>query len=122
MYFFSFIVAAGTAALALAGPIAERYGSGPFLNAIAKRNGSRTFKYFGINEAGAEFGPQSLPGLLGKDYIWPSKSSIDVSVDSTESLSSVLTAFQDFGWPWPQYIPCPVLDGAIDPWMHDWTC
>jgi endoglucanase len=35
------------------------------------------FQYFGVNESGAEFGEGNLPGTLGKDYIWPTTSSID---------------------------------------------
>ncbi|PLB33869.1 putative endoglucanase [Aspergillus candidus] len=34
------------------------------------------FVWFGSNESGAEFGQNNLPGLLGKDYIWPSASTI----------------------------------------------
>ncbi|KAF9565260.1 endoglucanase [Agrocybe pediades] len=41
-------------------------------------SGSRTkFKYFGVNESGAEFGDTAIPGVLGTDYTWPSPSSID---------------------------------------------
>ncbi|KAF9519115.1 glycoside hydrolase family 5 protein [Hydnum rufescens UP504] len=44
-------------------------------------SGSLTkFKYFGVNEAGAEFSGYSWPGTLGTDYIWPSPSSIDYFV------------------------------------------
>ncbi|CAL1715810.1 unnamed protein product [Somion occarium] len=40
--------------------------------------GTRTkFKYFGVNESGAEFGQTTIPGVLGTDYTWPSPSSID---------------------------------------------
>ncbi|KAA8906644.1 endoglucanase [Sphaerosporella brunnea] len=40
--------------------------------------GSRTkFKYFGINESGAEFGNNVIPGTLGTDYTWPTTDSID---------------------------------------------
>ncbi|KAF9532515.1 glycoside hydrolase [Crepidotus variabilis] len=35
------------------------------------------FKFFGVNESGAEFGDTAIPGTLGKDYTWPSPSSID---------------------------------------------
>ncbi|KAG8888776.1 hypothetical protein FRB98_006788 [Tulasnella sp. 332] len=35
------------------------------------------FKYFGVNESGAEFGNTAWPGVLGTDYIWPAPSSID---------------------------------------------
>jgi hypothetical protein len=43
-------------------------------------SGTRTkFKYFGVNESGAEFGNTNIPGVLGTDYTWPSPSSVDVS-------------------------------------------
>ncbi|PPQ70299.1 hypothetical protein CVT26_014584 [Gymnopilus dilepis] len=43
--------------------------------------GTRTkFKFFGVNESGAEFGQTVIPGTLGKDYTWPSPSSIDYFV------------------------------------------
>ncbi|KAH8152685.1 uncharacterized protein LAJ45_03526 [Morchella importuna] len=35
------------------------------------------FKYYGVNEAGAEFGNQNVPGVLGTDYTWPTTDSID---------------------------------------------
>ncbi|KAJ6029746.1 hypothetical protein N7499_005424 [Penicillium canescens] len=35
-----------------------------------------SFLWFGSNESGAEFGNQNIPGVLGKDYIWPSTSAI----------------------------------------------
>ncbi|KAF7981198.1 hypothetical protein HWV62_34521 [Athelia sp. TMB] len=38
------------------------------------------FKYFGVNESGAEFGNTAWPGVLGKDYEWPADSSIDFFV------------------------------------------
>lgn len=39
---------------------------------------AKKFKYFGVNQSGAEFGETTFPGVLGTDYIWPSTSSIDV--------------------------------------------
>ncbi|TBU53312.1 endoglucanase [Dichomitus squalens] len=43
--------------------------------------GTRTkFSYFGVNESGGEFGNTVIPGELGKDYTWPSPSSIDYFV------------------------------------------
>ncbi|KAI1784896.1 endoglucanase [Ganoderma leucocontextum] len=40
--------------------------------------GTRTkFSYFGVNESGAEFGNTVIPGQLGKDYTFPSPSSVD---------------------------------------------
>ncbi|TDL25485.1 endoglucanase [Rickenella mellea] len=38
------------------------------------------FKFFGVNESGAEFGNGNIPGVLGTDYTWPSPSSIDYFV------------------------------------------
>jgi len=38
------------------------------------------FKFFGVNESGAEFGNTAWPGQLGKDYTWPEPSSIDYFV------------------------------------------
>ncbi|KAF7981550.1 hypothetical protein HWV62_33151 [Athelia sp. TMB] len=38
------------------------------------------FKYFGVNESGAEFGNTAWPGVLGTDYEWPADSSIDFFV------------------------------------------
>ncbi|QRV85151.1 Cellulase (glycosyl hydrolase family 5 protein) [Ceratobasidium sp. AG-Ba] len=41
-------------------------------------SGTRTkFKYFGVNQSCAEFGQSKIPGVLGTDYTWPSKSSVD---------------------------------------------
>ncbi|CAG8973257.1 hypothetical protein HYALB_00000018 [Hymenoscyphus albidus] len=40
----------------------------------AKSSGK--FKFFGVNEAGAEFGETVFPGIAGKTYQWPSTASI----------------------------------------------
>ncbi|KAL0954437.1 hypothetical protein HGRIS_003416 [Hohenbuehelia grisea] len=37
----------------------------------------KKFRFFGVNQSGAEFGNQNIPGVLGTDYTWPSPSSID---------------------------------------------
>ncbi|KAG2017977.1 acetyl xylan esterase [Coprinopsis cinerea AmutBmut pab1-1] len=39
------------------------------------------FRYFGVNQAGAEFGSNIIPGELGTHYIWPAPSSIDFFVN-----------------------------------------
>ncbi|KAL7276380.1 hypothetical protein RUND412_000617 [Rhizina undulata] len=39
------------------------------------------FTYYGVNEAGAEFGNSNIPGTLGTDYIWPTTDSIDYFMD-----------------------------------------
>ncbi|PAV16406.1 endoglucanase [Pyrrhoderma noxium] len=43
--------------------------------------GATKFDYFGVNESGAEFGNNKIPGTLGTDYTWPSPSSIDFFVE-----------------------------------------
>ncbi|KAF5341952.1 hypothetical protein D9611_001511 [Ephemerocybe angulata] len=50
-------------------------GSSACPGAVAK------FKYFGVNQSGAEFGDAYIPGTLGKDYTWPSPSSVDYFVN-----------------------------------------
>ncbi|KAF8656235.1 hypothetical protein AX16_002671 [Volvariella volvacea WC 439] len=39
------------------------------------------FRFFGVNQAGAEFGENVIPGELGTHYTWPSPSSIDYFVN-----------------------------------------
>ncbi|KAJ7475903.1 endoglucanase [Mycena latifolia] len=38
------------------------------------------FKFFGVNQSGAEFGSATWPGTWGKDFIFPAPSSIDYFV------------------------------------------
>ncbi|KAK4235566.1 glycoside hydrolase [Achaetomium macrosporum] len=38
------------------------------------------FQFVGVNQSGAEFGQDTLPGQLGKHYTWPAKSSIDTLI------------------------------------------
>lgn len=78
MLFSSLLIAAGTVAFAFAGP-------------IAKQKRGKTFQFFGVNEAGAEFGGNNLPGVVDKDYAWPSTSSIDVGLELPVFLEDVLT-------------------------------
>jgi endoglucanase len=63
MRFISVLLAAATAGLAIAAPVTTKRAT--------------KFKFFGVNEAGPEFGNKNLPGTKGKDYIWPTKSTID---------------------------------------------
>lgn len=58
MQFLNLLLLAGTAALALAAP-------------SKKQKRVKNFKWFGVNESGAEFGQGNIPGTLGKDYTWP---------------------------------------------------
>ncbi|RYO80708.1 hypothetical protein DL766_002933 [Monosporascus sp. MC13-8B] len=61
MRFADLIVGAAAVAGALAAP--------------RKRQGG--FEFTGVNQAGAEFGQNTLPGQLGKHYTWPASSAID---------------------------------------------
>ncbi|KAI5776409.1 glycoside hydrolase superfamily [Geopyxis carbonaria] len=70
MHLFSQLVTFSLAALAA--------GAAMNLDTRATCDGTRTkFKYFGVNEAGAEFGNNVVPGVLGTNYIWPTTTSID---------------------------------------------
>lgn len=41
-------------------------------------NGQRTkFKYFGVNQSGAEFGNQNIPGVYMTDYVFPAPRYVD---------------------------------------------
>ncbi|KAF2201350.1 endo-beta-1,4-glucanase [Delitschia confertaspora ATCC 74209] len=63
MRFISLLAAALTASLAVAAPVKEKR--------VSK------FKFFGVNESGPEFGEKNFPGTKGKDYVWPTQSTID---------------------------------------------
>ncbi len=45
---------------------------------------SGKFKWLGVDESGAEFGSSSYPGVWGKDFIFPSTSSLDACPFSYE--------------------------------------
>ena len=59
------------------GPTSTTTSSTPVSAAVTCDNRTK-FKFFGVNQSGAEFGNQNIPGVLGTDYTWPSPSSIDV--------------------------------------------
>lgn len=40
------------------------------------------FQFFGVNEAGPEFGEGNLPGVYGTDYTWPTPSTIDTLISA----------------------------------------
>lgn len=48
------------------------------------------FKYFGVNEAGGEFGEGSKPGVWGKDFIFPDTNAIKVSTHHPRTSSPSL--------------------------------
>lgn len=68
MRFISMLLAASTAGLALAAPSKK----------VRRQN---KFKWFGINESGAEFGDGIFPGLYNKDYIWYDMSTVDTFIE-----------------------------------------
>ena len=113
------LLAAGTATLVLAVPMAKPYGTRAFSDPIAKRNGTRAFQYFGVNQACAEFGAKKLPGLLNKDYTWPNASSIDVTQDKVGCGELSTDTVLDIGWSWHEHLPYPVPDGAVESLLDD---
>ncbi|OHF03779.1 endoglucanase 3 [Colletotrichum orchidophilum] len=48
----------------------------PVASAPATPGKSGKFKWFGINQSGAEFGAGALPGVLGQDYVFPDLNTI----------------------------------------------
>ena len=68
MRFGSLLVAASTAVLVVAAPSMEK-----------KKRVSK-FRWFGVNESGAEFGNTAIPGELGKDYTWPVEQVHDIAL------------------------------------------
>jgi hypothetical protein len=74
MKFFTILLGAAAAGSALAAPA----GDVPTPTTKTTKRASK-FQFVGVNQSGAEFGQNTLPGQLGKHYTWPAKSSIDVS-------------------------------------------
>ncbi|KAK0672211.1 glycoside hydrolase superfamily [Cercophora samala] len=71
MKFLNFLLGAATVGSALAAPA-------PVCDAPTKR--ATKFQFVGVNQSGAEFGKDTLPGQLGKHYTWPVRSSIDTLI------------------------------------------
>jgi endoglucanase len=74
MKLLNIFLGAVAASSALAAPASDA----PTPTTKEKRAGK--FKFVGVNQSGAEFGKDTLPGQLGKHYTWPAKASIDVSL------------------------------------------
>lgn len=47
------------------------------MKALPHASRAASFQWFGVNEAGAEFGNTVVPGQLGKDYTWPDTAAIE---------------------------------------------
>lgn len=74
-----------------------------------------SFKWVGVSESGAEFGSSAIPGELGKDYIWPEDSSIDVCSNPAVRAcggsswdNENLILFTDFDGQGLQHLPHPI--------------
>lgn len=67
MRFASMLLAAVTASVVVAAPVEKR---------------AKKFKFFGVNESGPEFGNKNFPGTKGKDYVWPTFSTIDTFINA----------------------------------------
>jgi hypothetical protein len=76
-----------------------------------KNKRAAKFQFVGVNQSGAEFGKDSLPGQLNKHYVWPTKSSIDVNPPLSSSLEvrgehgRSTNAMLDAHGPWDEHFP-----------------
>ncbi|KAK4120672.1 glycoside hydrolase family 5 protein [Parathielavia appendiculata] len=75
MKFLNLLLGAAVAGASVAAPVANA--STPDTNTDKRAS---KFRFVGVNQSGAEFGKDTLPGQLGKHYTWPSKSSIDTLI------------------------------------------
>ncbi|KAK4185431.1 family 5 putative glycoside hydrolase [Podospora australis] len=73
MKFLKALLGAVAISSAVAAPTATV--NAPTCDAPSKR--ATKFQFVGVNQSGAEFGKDTLPGTLGKHYTWPVRSSID---------------------------------------------
>ena len=69
MHLPSLLLAAGSASVVLAQPLAR----------LGQRAASK-LQFIGVNESGPEFGEGHIPGRLGTDYTWPDLDSIGTFV------------------------------------------
>lgn len=90
MKLLNFLLGAAAVGSALAAPAPA-----PVCDAPTKR--ATKFQFVGVNQSGAEFGKDTLPGQLGKHYTWPVRSSIDVSLDPTRQIACVASKTDDTG-------------------------
>ncbi|CZT52834.1 probable cellulase precursor [Rhynchosporium secalis] len=56
--------------------------------------GSGKFKWFGINESGAEFGQATLPGVWGTHFTFPANSALDTLISSGYNIFRVPFAME----------------------------
>ena len=92
MRFLNILLGVAAAGSALAAPTCDAP------TATTKNKRATKFQFVGVNQSGAEFGKDSLPGQLNRHYIWPAKSSIDASLPvvkaswrQEESTAEILT-------------------------------
>jgi endoglucanase len=77
MKFLNILLGVAAAGSALAAPTRD-------VPPTTKNKRASKFQFVGVNQSGAEFGKDSLPGQLNKHYIWPAKSSVDVSLPAVK--------------------------------------
>ncbi|KAI5807818.1 glycoside hydrolase superfamily [Peziza echinospora] len=65
------------------------------------------FQYFGVNQAGAEFGNNVVPGALGKEYTWPTRTSVDFFFSKGMNTHRIAFLME-------RLIPPPSLTGTLD--------
>ncbi|KAI9702294.1 MAG: hypothetical protein M1820_006226 [Bogoriella megaspora] len=81
MRFTQYLVAVATAASAASIP---KYHSKGVSKRAPSANGS--LEFWGINESGAEFGNQNLPGVYGTDYTWYDLNTVDTFISQGVNL------------------------------------
>lgn len=69
MHFSRLLAAASTVALAFSAPAP-----------VQSEKRATNLQFFGVNESGAEFGEKVIPGVKGKEYIWPNTANIDILI------------------------------------------
>ncbi|THV07369.1 endoglucanase [Dendrothele bispora CBS 962.96] len=70
----------GAASPTTTAPPSSPSGGGSGSSSDGTCSGTTKFRFFGVNQSGAEFGQTVIPGTYNKDYIWPAPSSIDYFV------------------------------------------
>ena len=103
MHLLSLLVV-GAIGLCQAGPLSKRV---------------KSFQWFGVNESGAEFGQNNIPGVLGTDYTFPSNSTLSVRNFWSQPGDGSTNRKADSHWPRIQHLQGTFFDGEGCPQLID---
>lgn len=84
-------------------------------SAAATATSTGKFKWFGVDESGAEFGTGTYPGTWGIDFIFPDNSSLQVCSQYPQDLCCLvydLISKLDIDWPRIQHFPGTLCHGT----------